>query len=197
MKNIPFLLIYSRAAIAFIILGLAYFAPPHHPKIIVALIILGLITDVFDGIIARKLGVASEKLRQWDSNVDQLFWLATIAAIIYMQLPAIKPLFIQIIILLVFEALAYLISFFKFKRTVATHSLLAKIWTLTLLIFLTEVTLFGTTKTFWLCFWVGLVSRLEICAILLFLKEWTTDVPSIFAVPRINRGEKPKKRLLF
>lgn len=197
MRKIPFLLIYSRILIALLVVLLVVLKPANHASIIAVIIIIGLLTDIFDGIIARKLNVSSEKLRIWDSNVDQFFWLAIIASIFYLRFSAIKPLFVTIGILVFLELLAYLISYIKFKRTVATHSLLAKFWTLTLLTFLVELLLYNTSKTYLFCFWVGLVSRLEIIFIILKLNKWATDIPSIFVVNKINKGIPVKKSKLF
>lgn len=162
-----------------------------------ALMIIGLLTDVFDGIIARKLGISSEKLRVWDSNADQFFWLSVIGSVIYLRFPEVKTLYVPILIIAVLEASTYGFSYLKFKRTIATHSLLAKLWTLTILAFLIELTLYQTTATFLLCFGIGVISRLEILAIILGLKKWTTDVPSLFAVKKLNQGLPIKKSKLF
>lgn len=75
MKNIPFLLVYSRIVIALWIGIITWMGIPNSATLIVAFMTIGLITDVLDGIVARKLGVATEKLRVWDSNVDQFFWI--------------------------------------------------------------------------------------------------------------------------
>ncbi len=128
MKQIPFILIYSRIFIAASIIIIALIKPEHHDVIIVILMISGLITDVFDGIIARRLHISSEKLRIWDSNVDQFFWISAIGSIIYLRYAEIKYLLFQIMIIVILEVVAYIISYLKFKRTIATHSLLAKFW---------------------------------------------------------------------
>ena len=138
-----------------------------------------------------------KNLRIWDSNVDQFFWLMVIGSIFYLRFLEIKPLFLTICILIFFELLAYLISYIKFKKTVATHSLLAKFWTLTLLTFLLELLLNHSSTTYLFCLIVGLVSRLEIIFIILKLKSWATDIPSIFAVDKINKGMPIKKSKLF
>ena len=197
MKKIPFILIYSRIIIALCIIVLALTQPVYKDIIIVILMILGLLTDVFDGIIARKLNVSSEKLRVWDSNVDQFFWIAVIGSVFYLKFTIVKPLLLLILIIVLLEVVAYIISYLKFKRPIATHSLLAKFWTLTLLAFLIELTLNSTAYTFVVCFWVGLISRLEIIGIILMLKKWVTDVPSIFVVHKLNKGLKVKKNTLF
>ena len=89
----------------------------------------------FDGIIARKLGVSSERLRVLDSNVDQFFWLVTIGSIFYYAKDFIISEILWIGIIFTLEVSTYIVSYFKFKRTIATHSILAKFWTISLLIF--------------------------------------------------------------
>src|SRR5215469_1986808 len=44
------------------------------------LLSLGVLSDIFDGIIARRLGVATSRLRRADSLADVIFWLAVLAA---------------------------------------------------------------------------------------------------------------------
>ena len=197
MKHIPFILIFSRIVIAFVILGITFIDFSLKEVTIAALVIIGLLTDVFDGIIARKLNVSSEKLRIWDSNVDQFFWLSVIASAFYLNFSTVKPLAIPIGILLAMEGATYLISYIKFKKTIATHSILAKIWTLSLLTFLVELILYSTTNTFYICFWLGVISRGEIIGIILTLKKWATDVPSLRSARKLNRGEKIKRNKLF
>lgn len=198
MKKIPFLLIYSRILIGIIIGLFAVYKVNHHALWIVILMVTGLLTDVFDGIIARKLGVATEKLRIWDSNVDQFFWLVVIAAIFYLNLNYVKEQALWIILLLVLELVAYLVSYIKFKKSVATHSILAKFWTLSLTFFLIELCLTGSGSiSFIICIALGIISRIEIIAIILCLKKWTTDVPSLWAVSKINKGIPVRKNKLF
>jgi CDP-diacylglycerol--glycerol-3-phosphate 3-phosphatidyltransferase len=179
MKHLPFWLIYSRIVIA-IVIGLAVIINiPHLPVWIVTLMTLGLLTDVLDGVIARRIGVATKKLRVWDSNVDQFFWIVIIACVFYLNSPFIKVNYLPVLIIVVLEATAYLISFLKFRRTVATHTYMAKLWTHTLLAFLVDLTLHSQSNLlFKICAFLGIVSRLEIILIIARLKEWTVDVPS-------------------
>ena len=198
IKKIPFLLIYSRILIGIVIGFIAFYEVKHHQLLIVILMAIALLTDIFDGIIARKLNVTSEKLRIWDSNVDLFFWLATIVSIFYLNFNFVweNGLWIGSIILL--ELLSYLISFIKFKKTIATHSILAKFWTITLLLFLIDLCLNGSSQVpFFICVGLGIISRIEILLIIVNLKKWTTDVPSIFVVKKINQGIPFKKNKLF
>tara|TARA_R100000935_G_scaffold50083_1_gene75815 strand:+ start:320 stop:922 length:603 start_codon:yes stop_codon:yes gene_type:complete len=198
MKNVPFLLIYSRILIGIIIGILAFYKIEYYSIWIVVLMSLGLITDIFDGIIARKLNVSTEKLRIWDSNVDQFFWLIVITSIFYLNIDFIKENIIWIAIIVSLEVLCYLVSYFKFKKSIATHSLLAKLWTLTLLGFLIDLVLTGTSYIpFIICVVLGIISRIEIILIILKLNKWTTDIPSVLSVSKINQGIKIKKNKLF
>ncbi len=198
MKQIPFILVYSRIVIGIAILFLGYYKIGNYALNIVILMIFGLLTDIFDGIIARKLNVATEKLRIWDSNVDQFFWLAVTGTIFYLNLDFLKLQLIWILIVVALEILCYLVSFLKFKKSIATHSILAKFWTLTLLFFLIDLALNKTSHLpFIICIFFGILSRFEILLIILKLNKWTTDVPSILSVDKLNKGIEPKKNKLF
>ncbi|GAB2768983.1 CDP-alcohol phosphatidyltransferase family protein [Salinimicrobium soli] len=198
MKKIPFLLIYSRILIGFIIGVIAFLEIQHQAIWIVVLMFLGLLTDVFDGIIARNLNVATEKLRIWDSNVDQFFWLMVIGSIFYLNFDFIQENLLWIGLVVFLEILCYLVSYLKFRRPIATHSILAKLWTLTLLAFLIDLALNGNSFVpFVICVVLGIVSRIEIILIILKLKKWTTDVPSVFSVSKLNRGLPIRKNKLF
>jgi len=183
MKQLPFWLIYSRIVIAIAIGTAVMMDFPHLPAWIVTLMTVGLLTDILDGIIARRAGVATEKLRVWDSNVDQFFWIVVIGCVFYLNRPFIQANYLPVLTIVFLEATAYLVSYLKFKRTVATHTYLAKCWTLTLLAFLADLTLHSQSNIlFKICALLGIISRLEIIFLLIRLKEWRVDVPSIWSL---------------
>ncbi len=198
MKKIPIILIYSRILIAILVLFAGLGRMENYKEWISFLMIAGLITDIFDGIIARKLNISTEKLRILDSNVDQVFWLTVIATIFYLNSDFILKNILWVFFIVALEALAYVISYQKFKRTIATHSILAKFWTISLVVFLVSLTLNSTSHwPFLICIVLGIISRIEIILIILKLKTWTTDVPSILSVSKINQGIAIKKNKLF
>ncbi len=88
---------------------------------------LGLLSDIFDGIIARKYGVSSVRLRRMDSQVDLVFWLAIGFSCYLLNPEIIKEHKIGIISIFVMEAMCYLISFLRFKKETCTHAFLSKI----------------------------------------------------------------------
>jgi phosphatidylglycerophosphate synthase len=197
-KRIPYLLLYTRLGLGFIILFMSFFSHPVLPPVAVGLLIIGLLTDIFDGIIARKLNISSEKLRRLDSTIDQVFFISVAFASYNINPDFYRQNWLPTSILLASEGLCYLLSFIKFKKEVATHSILAKIWTLSLCSTLITVMLQGnTTIIFWICFTLGIISRVEIILILITLKAWTNDVPSLLHAIKLRKGISIKRNKYF
>lgn len=187
--QIPTLLIYSRVVLGFLIVTVTLFQPKFYPIYTVIFLTMGLLSDIFDGMLARHLGVSNERLRRLDSNVDQIFFICAIVSI-YLQQPAFFQHHLYPIIILVASEIAiYVVSFIKFRKEVATHSLGAKIWTLFLFALLVQITLTGQSQVlFLIVFWLGILTRAEIIAIILVLKHWQNDVPNLKQAWRIRKG---------
>jgi CDP-diacylglycerol--glycerol-3-phosphate 3-phosphatidyltransferase len=199
MKNkIPHVLIFSRLALGFLVLAMSYNQVPHYNIWAITLLTVGLLTDIFDGIIARQLQISTVGLRRLDSTIDQIFFIS-FAVATYLQCPAFfKANYTMLLVVFGLEALTYLVSFAKFKREVATHSIAAKIWSLIIFATLIEIILHcNSTLLFSLFNWVGIGSRLEIIAILIVLKEWTNDVPTVYHSYKLRKGIPIKRHKLF
>jgi len=196
--KIPIALIILRMIIGFLLIVLSMMQVRHYPIIAISILSVGLISDIFDGIIARHLNVSSAFLRRLDSTADQLFFIS-IAIATYLQNPAFfKSNAFQLAILAITEGLAYLVCFIRFKKEIATHTIGAKIWTLFIFATLIQVMINGeSTILFSLFFWIGMVTRLEIITILLILKKWTNDVPTVFHSILIRQGKEIKRHKLF
>lgn len=199
MKNkIPLILIYSRLVFGILIVLLSIFKPHYYQVTAVTLISLGLLSDIFDGIIARHLKISTEKLRRMDSSVDQFFWLCIIGCAYLTNPDFFKQHFVSVIIVLALEATCYLLSFIKFRKEVATHAIASKIWTLSLFAFLIQLILTGNSVYLFLaCIYLGIATRLEIMAILFILNNWTNDVPTVYHAVLIRKGKPIKKHKLF
>jgi phosphatidylglycerophosphate synthase len=198
LNQVPFALIMSRLVLGFLIVILAIAQFSMYREIIAALILLGLISDIFDGIIARRLNISSQKLRRMDSSVDQVFWICCLIGA-YLICPVFfRANFVKLLILIFVEGLAYVIGFIRFKKEVATHAISSKFWTLTIMGSLIQVVLnCNSLVLFEICFWLGLLSRFEIIAILLIIKTWTNDVPSVYHAILLRKGKAIKRNKLF
>lgn len=196
--KLPWLLIWFRIVAGLVIVLLSFTHIAYYSVIAVTLLSLGLLSDVFDGIIARRLKISTVTLRRFDSTADVLFFLL-VAGAAYAWCPVFFNInWLKIVVLIGFEALTYVVSFARFKKEIATHSIGAKIWTLFLFATLTEVFIHCESNLlFNLCFWIGLLTRVEIMAIVLLLKEWTNDVPTIYHALQLRKGKAIKRNDLF
>jgi phosphatidylglycerophosphate synthase len=199
MKNlIPKALIISRLIIGLLIIILSAFHIGHYKTIAITLLTIGLLTDIFDGIIARRLNISSQRLRRLDSTVDQIFFIS-VGIATYIQCPDFfADNSLKLAVLIGIEALTYLVSFLKFRKEIATHSLGAKIWTLLLFAILIQIMVqCESTTLFTICFWVGLITRFEIIAIILILKRWTNDVPTFYHAIKLRQGKEIRRHKMF
>lgn len=196
--KIPIALIYARLVMGFVLVALSLMHIANYSILAIALLSAGLLSDIFDGIIARQLNISTQKLRRMDSTVDMLFFLSVILAT-FIQCPGFfYANYLQLIILSGLEGLTYLICFIKFRKEIATHAISSKLWTLLLFATLIEIIITCNSHLlFQLCFYTGLITRLEIIAIVLVLKEWTNDVPSLYHALLIRQGKPIKKKKLF
>lgn len=198
MKTIPYLLIATRFCFAPIILLLAYFKGEQSQFLILFLMYFGLITDIFDGIIARKVGVSSEKLRRLDSQTDLVFWLSLGFASYFLNAELIKNEWKGVALIFIMEALCYMISWLKFGKETCTHAFLSKMWGLSLLIAFTYLIGFQQAGwTFYLTVILGFISHIDVILIILILPKWQYDVPSSYHAWKIRKGKQRKKSIFF
>lgn len=93
MKNkIPQILIYSRLIIGPIIILISILEIQNYKYITVLLLTIGLLTDIFDGIIARRLNISTQILRRLDSTVDQIFFYLLLSQLIFNVLAFLKQI---------------------------------------------------------------------------------------------------------
>jgi len=187
-----------RLLSGFIIVFLSCFQFNSFRISIVVFLLIGIFTDIFDGIIARRINVSTQKLRRLDSTIDQVFWISALAGVYIVCPDFFRINFLKLLPVIILEGLAYLISFTRFKKEVATHAISSKIWTLTLLATLIQIILScNSTVLFNICVFLGIVTRIEIIAILLTIKHWTNDVPSIYHAFQLRKGKTINRNKLF
>ncbi len=198
MKNVPILLITFRFMLSPVILSAAYFGGHHAKLFIITLMYLGLISDIFDGIIARNEGVSSAKLRRLDSQTDMIFWMS-IGFATYMIFPKlILDNWIFILPIFIMEGSCYVISFIKFGKETCTHAFLSKMWGLSLLACFTALLGFNYTGfPFYLAVLLGLISHIDRLVITLLLPTWTHDIPSSYHAYLIRKDKVFKKYKFF
>jgi len=149
------------------------------------ILVTATLSDIFDGILARKFGVATPALRRYDSITDIIYYLFILAVAWLLCKPVIAPNLWLIALMLASEAGAISICLIRFGKFPATHSLLAKFYGLCLLAGLIALLVFNAGN--WIIISlavVALVTNSEIIVMHLIAKSPPVDVPCIFALKK-------------
>ena len=192
MKKIPHLLLVSRLVLSFVLPIFSFVE--NGVYWIAVLIFIGLLTDIFDGIIARQIGVSTPKLRLMDSWIDRVFWISILATA-YLCFPeVITQIFPWLVILISLDGLYYLVSLVRFKKAASAHPYITKLLGISL--FVGFELLFIWEYAFVLAVIVpvlGVIARIDSILIYLILKEWDCDIPSFVHAIKLRKG-KPIRR---
>lgn len=159
---------------------------------------LGLLTDIFDGIIARRQHISNEKLRRLDSQTDMIFWLSIGIAAWLLRKDLLREHTIGVWTIIGMEILCYTVSIVKFKKETCTHSYLSKFWGISLLVAFTALIGFNTAGVYYyVCVILGFIAHLDVILIMLILPKWTHDIPSAFHAYKIRQGKEIKRNKYF
>jgi CDP-diacylglycerol--glycerol-3-phosphate 3-phosphatidyltransferase len=181
--HLPFALTTLRLLLGPIALACALTNVPRW--IYLPILITATLSDIYDGILARRYGVATPALRRYDSITDVIYYLFILAAAFLLCKPVITQNWPLIALILMSEAGCILVSYLRFGKYPATHSYMAKFYGLCLLAALTALLVFnaGSRVVIALAI-VALVTNLEIIAIHFLMNSPPVDVRSVFALPK-------------
>jgi CDP-diacylglycerol--glycerol-3-phosphate 3-phosphatidyltransferase len=149
------------------------------------ILLTGTLSDIYDGILARRYGVATPALRRYDSVTDVIYYLFILAAAFLLCKTVITQYWLLIALILLSEAGCILVSYFRFGKYPATHSWLAKFYGLCLLAALIALLVFNASGWVLIALTiVALTANVEIIAIHLLMNSPPVDVRSIFTRPK-------------
>ncbi|MBE9140047.1 CDP-alcohol phosphatidyltransferase family protein [Nodosilinea sp. LEGE 07088] len=152
----------------------------HSSSGFVPVFVLAVLSDIFDGIIARRLNVVSSFLREADSRADLCLYLCVLASIWQVFPDVVGGFALPLGITALAQGLQWGASLIKYGRLASYHSYSAKIWGLSLAV--ATIALFGfgyAGVTFWATLVIGTLHNLEEVAMTLILPRWTFDVVTI------------------
>jgi len=154
-----------------------------------AIVVTALVSDIFDGVLARRWKTDTAALRLSDTLADTAFYLCVAAAIGF-GMPAVRREYqAGALVVLGCEALHFVFDFAKFGRPASYHSYIAKTWGLVLAV--AVVVTFATRHgSMWMGAAVGLgvLSNAETLAMSLILPVWRRDVKTLAAAWRMRAG---------
>lgn len=144
------------------------------------MIVAGFLSDIYDGILARRWGTATAALRVGDSVADTVFYLGVLAAIVERHWPVLRDRLAWLAALLLLEALRMVFDWAKYGRMASYHSYAAKLWGILLAV--ATVSVLCLDRAYWLVTiamaW-GILCDLEGLAMSLMLPEWAHDVKTL------------------
>lgn len=184
-SKVPLSLTALRALLAPVMVALALFHPA--PWAFGFCLVVGFLSDVFDGVIARRLGIATPGLRRLDSIADTFFYVAATFAAWHLYPQVIKAHLGSLLLLVALEAARYVFDLVKFKREASYHMWSSKAWGLALFAAFFALLACGYTGA-WIAapIYLGIVADIEGLAISFVLKEWKSDVPSIVHATKLR-----------
>lgn len=195
--SIPNILLYSRLGFTIIILLFSFIEILYEKSLVLCLMYLGIFSDIFDGIIARKQNTSSKKFRITDTAIDLVFYLS-IAYFIFSFNPTIITKNIKLIAgILSLEALMYIISFVRFRQFPSPHDILSKFWAIYLLVEFTLILLGFDGVHFTVALSFGLLVHAQRVLIYIILKRWEHDIPSVYHAILLRKGIKIRRIKLF
>jgi CDP-diacylglycerol---glycerol-3-phosphate 3-phosphatidyltransferase len=180
-RHLPFALTTLRLLLGPITLLCALMNVPRW--VYLPILVTGTLSDIFDGVLARRFGVATPALRRYDSMADVIYYLFILAVANFICQPVIMQNWRLIALILLSEAGCILVSYIRFGKYPATHSYLAKFYGLCLLVALIALLVFNAGNRALIALTVvALTANLEIIAIHLLMNTPPVDVRSIFAM---------------
>ena len=174
-----------RLLLAPVLVWLVYASAPG--VVFASVVLIAFVSDYFDGVIARRLGVASPELRHFDSRADLVFYATAAWAVWRLHPDVVRSVAAPGLVVVGLDVVRHIFDFAKFGRDVAYHAWSSKVWGLSLALALVLLMGFGVSQPFGgITVILGLIAQIEGLLISVALPVWTHDVPTLIHALRIR-----------
>jgi phosphatidylglycerophosphate synthase len=151
--------------------------------------VIAFLSDIFDGVIARRLGVSTASLRRADSWADVCLYLCVGVSAFLVHSDVITAFSNPLSAVVGIQLIWWVVNLAKYGQPASYHTYSAKAWGVTL--FIATISLFGFGYgglTLFLAIAVGIIHTIEEIAMTLILPKWTHDVLSIVHALRLRQS---------
>ena len=185
LRHIPAALVLSRLVAAPFLLWAALAGSGRFW--LVGILVYVFLSDVFDGVIARRLNVVTARLRVADSWADTLFYVCVALAVWHLHRALLGPFLMPLLVVLGLMGVNWGVAMLRFRRALSFHAYSSKLWGLSL--FASSVSLLGFSYAGWFL-WaavaVGIAGHLEGLVMTLILPRWEHDVSGVSEALRLR-----------
>ena len=145
-----------------------------------AIVVVALVSDIYDGILARRWGGETVALRMSDSVADTIFYLGVVWALWIREPGVLRENAWWLVGLFGIEGLRYGFDFWKFGKAASYHSYMAKTWGLLLAVSVVGVLSFrGLQWLVGVALVFGIVVNAEGLVMSVMLPRWKHDVKTL------------------
>jgi phosphatidylglycerophosphate synthase len=187
LLHIPAILVASRFFLGPLLVAVSILGAPGW---IITVLLVAMLSDIFDGVIARRLGIATEGLRVLDSRADAWFFLC-VGLAAWLPVPKIvlayaTPIVAEVVI----QAATYAYDLIRYGRLTSLHAYSAKVWGFSLYVAAASLLAFHNGAFIWIAFAFGIVSVFDAMIIKLILPGWRHDILSCVHAWRLRQTEQ-------
>jgi CDP-diacylglycerol--glycerol-3-phosphate 3-phosphatidyltransferase len=196
-KQLPYLLAWTRAALAMLVLILGLFNPSSAHLLIAWSIPLAVLTDNLDSALARAVGISSERLMHLKNQIELFYWLSLLIAFVMCVPKANEATWLWIGCSVLGEASLYIVSLCRFGKEPRTHTWMSKArsWVLAAALF------HGFTHLEISCIpWALMftyVAQMDVLCILLIIPKWEKNIPSSYHAAQMRWGIAVKRKMIL
>jgi CDP-diacylglycerol--glycerol-3-phosphate 3-phosphatidyltransferase len=125
LRSVPMGLTVLRLLLAPVLVWLVYAGA--RGVVFASVVLVAFVSDYFDGVIARGLGVASAELRHFDSRADLVFYATAAWAVWRLHPDVVRSVAIPALVVIGLDVVRHIFDFAKFGRDVAYHAWSSKV----------------------------------------------------------------------
>ncbi|HRV85120.1 MAG TPA: CDP-alcohol phosphatidyltransferase family protein [Saprospiraceae bacterium] len=138
-------------------------------------------TDAIDGFVARRLKICSSRGSELDSLGDQITFTLGLLGVLRFESQFILDHWIWIVIAFAPYLIQMGLAFYKYGKTTAFHTYLAKSSAIAQSAFILGILFFGPVMwLFWLMIGLGIIETLEEITLIFLYDKWVAGVKGIY-----------------
>lgn len=155
------------------------------------ILILGLLSDMFDGLVARLCKAESELGALLDSIGDNLLLFAAVFGIWVFHFAVIDTHKLAVLLAIGFGIAENIFALLRYHRLSSFHTLLSKVAAFLIGIFIGVLFVFGFEPwLFYLAIGVSVASSIEEFILLALVPRWRSDIPGLWWILRERQSDR-------